>query len=166
MSENIVDGLWQAWLLTADPRIPGMLVSFAQYLENHGWIGPKHFAQAGHSWKQGCVDRGSAIAWYWSSSVANDEKLIEIQDSEGWYSDLHSVELSLAVAAGMYFTPDDDLHAALGKRLSSIERGMTRECAQTAKPPRLFNWNNRGTAAYRWLAQNRYQGTLDDRTQR
>ncbi|MGB0134673.1 hypothetical protein, partial [Dokdonella sp.] len=36
MSENIIDGLWHAWLVTADPRIPGMITSFGRYLEEHG----------------------------------------------------------------------------------------------------------------------------------
>ena len=41
MSENIIDGLWHAWLATSDPRIPPMLTAFGRYLEKFGWIDPK-----------------------------------------------------------------------------------------------------------------------------
>ena len=98
MSENIIDGLWHAWLVTADARIPPMVTAFGAYLEQHGWIAPSTFALAGTSWRDDCSGPRGEIAWYWSSSQATLPRLIALQTAEGAYSDAHTVELGLPVA--------------------------------------------------------------------
>ncbi len=153
MSENIVDGLWQTWLVTGDARIPGMLTAFGQYLETHGWIAPSTFVKAGESWRDDCSGEAGEIAWYWSSSLADLDTLIRTQGLDGMYSDAHTVELALPVAAAWYFQTDANHRAALSRRLKGIAHSYTDSCAGSRKPPRRFNWNNRGAGVVQWLVR-------------
>ncbi len=154
MSENIIDGLWHAWVATADQRIPGMITGFGRWLENHGWISDAIFKQAGHSWRDPCSGPKGQIAWYFSSSQASPEQLIRIQDSDGWYSDSHTVQLGLAVAAARYFETDPAQAKALEARLKGVANSYAVACAASASTPRRFNWNNRGSGVVQWLQQN------------
>jgi len=151
MSENIIDGLWHAWLATGDARVPGMITAFGQYLEKHGWIAPSTFERAGHSWRDDCSGEDGEIAWYWSSSLADLDTLIRTQDNDGWYSDAHTVELGLPVAAALYFETDPAKRTALQHRLDGIAHAYDTACARSRKPPRKFNWNNRGASVVQWL---------------
>jgi hypothetical protein len=152
MSENIIDGLWHAWLVTSDPRIPPMIVDFGKYLERYGWIDPK-FLVSPHDWRNGCSGPNGQIAWYWSSSHAPAAAITKIQESEGWYSDGHTVELGLPVAAAYYFTTDAVQAAALKKRFAAIADSYSPSCAAISDTLRRFNWNNRGAGVAMWLMQ-------------
>ncbi len=154
MSENIIDGLWHAWLATADPRIPGMIAGFGQYLEKYGWISPDVFVKAGHSWRDDCSGPDGQIAWYWSSSQAPLARLIAMQDEGGEYSDAHTVELGLAVAAARYFETDPARQRQLESRLDLIAHSYALECARNGATPRRFNWNNRGAGVVAWFKLN------------
>lgn len=154
MSENIIDGLWHAWLATADPRIPGMIVAFGQYLEKHGWIRPEVFVKAGHSWRDDCSGPDGQIAWYWSSSQAPLATLIAMQDAGGEYSDAHTVELGLAVAAARYFETDPARRKQLDVRLGRIAHSYAPACARNGATKRRFNWNNRGVGVVAWFKRN------------
>lgn len=154
MSENIVDGLWQAWLATGDPRIPAMLTGFGRWLEAHGWIGEEAFRQAGHSWRDPCSGPRGQIAWYFGSSQAGLDDLIAIQDSEGWYSDAHTVQLALPVALARFFESDPEQARALERRLDLVAHSWATACAASAATPRRFNWNNRGSGVVQWLRRN------------
>jgi len=154
MSENIIDGLWHAWLVTADPRIPVMITAFGRYLERYGWIDPAVLAQPGHDWRLGCAGPDGQIAWYWSSSQATPEQLVKIQDSEGWFSDAHTVELGLAVAAARYFETDPAMQKALEKRLALIAHSYETKCAESSSTLRRFNWNNRGSGVVQWFVRH------------
>lgn len=154
MSENIVDGLWHAWLVTADARIPGMLTAFGRYLERWGWIDPKIIAGPGHDWRHNCSGPDGQIAWYWSSSLAPPEALIKIENSDGWYSDEHDVELALPVALARYFETDPAEAKALDRRLELLKHSYALGCAAEADTQRRFNWNNRGAGVVQWLIRN------------
>ncbi|MEZ5461180.1 hypothetical protein [Dokdonella sp.] len=154
MSENIIDGLWHAWLVTADPRIPGMMVSFGRYLEEHGWITKETFKLAGHSWRDDCSGEDGQIAWYWSSSQASMATLIRMQDEGGEYSDSHTVQLALPVAAARYFETDPAWKSKFDKRLELIAHSYAVECARTSSTARRFNWNNRGAGTVQWMLKN------------
>src|SRR3546814_5581640 len=82
MSANIVGGLWRAWLVTHDERIPVMLRDFSHYLDQHGFV-PDELAGR---WRSSC-SAGGIVGWYFSSATAPLEKLVRIQDSEGYGSD-------------------------------------------------------------------------------
>jgi hypothetical protein len=150
MSENIVDGLWHAWLVTDDARIPPMLEAFGAYLERYGWIDPSLLVHP-HDWRNECSGPGGQIAWYWSSSRANAEALMKIQETEGWYSDGHTVELGLPVAAAYYFEKDPAKAVALKKRFAALSSSYSESCASISDTLRRFNWNNRGAGVAQWL---------------
>lgn len=156
MSENIVDGLWHAWLVVEDARIPPMLTAFGRYLEKYGWIDTAALITPTHDWRDPCSGPDGQIAWYWSSSSAPVERLAKIEDSDGWYSDYHNVELALAVAAARYFETDAVQRAALNRRLARLAGSYSVACAKVDKTPRRFNWNNRGAGAVQWLQGHQY----------
>ena len=150
MSENIIDGLWHAWLVTADPRIPGMITGYGRYLEHYGWISPDLLVNP-HDWRNSCSGPDGQIPWYWSSSHASFKALSKIQDSEGWYSDAHNVELALPVAAAYYFERDPKQAKALKHRLDELSSSYATSCATISETARKFNWNNRGSGVVQWL---------------
>lgn len=150
MSENIIDGLWHAWLVTGDKRIPEMITGFGRYLERYGWISPKLLVNP-HDWRHACSGPNGQIAWYWSSAHASTAALGKIQDSEGWYSDAHNVELALPVAAAYYFERDPKQSAALKRRLAALANSYNTECAAISSTVRRFNWNNRASGVVQWL---------------
>lgn len=150
MSENIVDGLWHAWLVTGDKRIPEMITAYGRYLETHGWIDAK-LLNFGHDWRFSCTGPDGLIAWYWSSAHASTKALSDIESSDGWYSDAHNVELGLPVAAAYYFEQDPTQSAALKRRLDALNSSYNLECAEVSETLRRFNWNNRGSGVVQWL---------------
>jgi len=154
MSENIIDGLWHAWLVTSDRRIPDMILGFGLYLERYGWIDPTLLVSP-HDWRNGCSGPDGQIAWYWSSSKADAKALMKIQESEGWYSDGHTVELGLPVAAAYYFAHDAAQAALFKKRFDAIENSYAPACAAISDTLRRFNWNNRGAGVAQWMIQQK-----------
>lgn len=150
MSENIVDGLWHAWLVTGDARIPPMIEGFGQYLERYGWI-PTSLLTNPHDWRHGCTGPDGQIAWYWSSAHAPVTALEKIQNSDGWYSDAHDVELAFTVAAARYFEPDPKRAKALQQRFEKLQTAYNESCAAIGDTLRRFNWNNRGSGVAQWL---------------
>lgn len=150
MSENIIDGLWHAWLVTGDKRIPGMITDFGRYLERYGWISRDLLVNP-HDWRNPCSGSDGQIAWYWSSSQAKVDALRKIQESEGWYSDAHDVELALPVAAAYYFETDPEQSAALKSRYDKLTSSYSTACGKLDDTKRRFNWNNRGSAVVQWL---------------
>jgi len=150
MTENIIDGLWHAWLVTADPRIPDMITGYGRYLERYGWIAPNLLTYQ-HDWRNPCSGPNGQIPWYWSSSHAPVDALKKIEDSEGWYSDAHTVELALPVAAAYYFERDPKQAEALKRRLAALSSSYATSCATISETARKFNWNNRGSGVVQWL---------------
>ncbi|MET0935036.1 MAG: hypothetical protein ABWX83_03555 [Luteibacter sp.] len=150
MSENIVDGLWHAWLVTRDPRIPPMITAFGRYLERYGWIDISTLVPQ-HDWRNPCSGPNGQIAWYWSSAHASTAALTKIQESEGWYSDGHNVEIAMPVAAAYYFEKDPAQAALLKKRFAAIGSSYSTSCASISDTLRRFNWNNRGAGVAQWM---------------
>lgn len=151
MSENIIDGLWHGWLATGDTRIPPMITAFGRYLERYGWIDPKLLGNHEHDWRNPCSGPTGQISWYWSSALANSKQLTAIQDSEGWYSDAHNVELMLPVAVARYFETDPTQRRKLDDRMALLASSYNQACADNEKTARRFNWNNRGVGVVQWL---------------
>jgi len=151
MTENIIDGLWHAWLVTSDPRIPEMITAFGRYMERYGWIDLKTITDKEKDWRNPCSGTEGQISWYWSSSRANEQQLVAIQNSEGWYSDAHNVELMLPIAAARYFETDPEQRQALDRRLTLLASSYSASCAENRETPRRFNWNNRGVGVVQWF---------------
>ncbi|MGB0134613.1 MAG: hypothetical protein WBP53_12310, partial [Dokdonella sp.] len=112
------------------------------------------FKLAGHSWRDDCSGPDGQIAWYWSSSQASISTLIRMQDEGGKYSDSHTVQLGLPVAAARYFETDPAWQSKFDQRLKLIANSYAIECARTSSTARRFNWNNRGAGTVQWMLQN------------
>lgn len=151
MSENIVDGLWHAWLVTADPRIPVMITGFGRYMERYGWMDLATLTEKEKQWRNPCSGDDGQISWYWSSAHAAHQQLAAIESSDGWYSDTHDVELMLPVALARYFDTDPAQQRALDKRLARLSGSYSLTCATVDTTFRMFNWNNRGVGVVQWL---------------
>ena len=155
MSENIADGLWHAWLVTGDARIPAMLVAFGEYLERHGWIAADVLTQHAKDWgRDPCSGPDGQMSWYWSSSLATPQTLIDLQTHNGKYTDQHNVELALPVALARYFERDPAQAKALEHRLALIAGSYAPACAENADTARRFNWNNRSGGTVQWLMRH------------
>jgi hypothetical protein len=154
MSALVVGALWDAYRVTGDPRIPGMVRDYAWYLEEHGWIPESWFQEAGNprTWMLDCNTNGT-IAGYWSSSVAPVPALVEIQNSEGWASDVHNPDLRLTVAWAWALETDPARKATLGRRLDLIEDWFRTECSAKSAPPRMFAWQHRDSPAAQWFVE-------------
>lgn len=159
MTENIIDGLWHAWLATGDPRIPTMISDFGKYMEQRGWIVLDTITSKERDWRNPCSGANGQISWYWASSHATWQQLAAIEDSDGWYSDAHNVELMLPVAAARYFTSDTKLQQALDRRLALLASSWNTACARNKATPRRFNWNNRGVGVVQWFLYQTETGT-------
>lgn len=150
MTENIVDGLWHAWLVTGDKRIPVMITGFGRYLERYGWIDIDSL-KPGSDWRDSCSGVSGPISWYWSSAHGDPARVVAIQNSDGWYSDYHNVEMTLPVALARYFETDPAQQHALDKRMASLSAAYSMSCATNSSTLRRFNWNNRGVGVVQWL---------------
>jgi hypothetical protein len=153
MTENIIDALWHAWLVTGDARIPTMITAFGRYMERHGWIDVQAMKSTGTDWRDPCSGPDGQISWYWSSAHADRKQLVAIENSDGWYSDYHNVELMLPVAAARYFETDPSQQQALDRRLKLLSASYSTRCAENSSTQRRFNWNNRGTGVVQWFLQ-------------
>jgi hypothetical protein len=148
MSAMIIGALWDAYQVTNDVRIPQMVRSFAQYMENFGWI-PPSWGDA-DEWKSGCQGEGGTIAGYWSSSVASIATLVDIQGSEGYYSDCHNPDLMLAVAWTWSLEANPVKKQVLVDRIALLTHWY-QSCAAKSEPPRMFNWQHRDSVAAQWF---------------
>lgn len=145
MSANLVGGLWRAWLVTGDERIPVMLRDFGRYIEQHGFV-PDDLAG---NWRSTC-NAGGTIGWYFSSGLAPRDRVVQIQDSEGWGSDAHNPELLMVVAAARHFDTDPEWRETFSRRAERLAKYLNRECAAVSHTPRAFNWQNRNPE-FTWL---------------
>ena len=145
MSANIVGGLWRAWLVTGDERIPVMLRDFGRYLDGHGFAPD----ELGGKWRSSC-NAGGIVGWYFSSGTAPLERVVAIQDSEGWGSDAHNPELLMALAAARHFETDPQWRERLGRRAEQAARYLNPACAGVSHTARAFNWQNRNPE-FTWL---------------
>ncbi|TWT19941.1 hypothetical protein FQY83_09235 [Luteimonas marina] len=147
MGANLVGGLWHAWRVTADPRIPTMLRDFGRYVEAHGFA-PDDSAG---KWLSSC-NAGGTIGWYFSSGTASIDRIEAIQDSEGHGSDSHNPELLMVVAAARHFETDPDWIDRLSRRADLLRQYFNPACAAISHTPRAFNWQHRNPEAL-WLIE-------------
>ncbi|MFZ7096217.1 hypothetical protein ACOPJQ_10140 [Luteimonas dalianensis] len=145
MSANIVGGLWRAWLVTEDERIPVMLRDFGRYLDRHGFA-PEDLAGR---WRSSC-NAGGVVGWYFSSGIAPLEQVVAIQENEGYGSDTHNPELLMAIAAARYFDTDPQWRERLERRAEQAARYLNPDCAAVSHTARAFNWQNRNPE-FTWL---------------
>jgi len=145
MGANIAGGLWRAWLVTGDERIPVMLRDYGRYLDQHGFA-PDELAGR---WRSRCND-GGVVGWYFSSGTAPLEDVVVIQDNEGYGSDAHNPELLMVIAAARHFETDPEWRQRLSLRADQLSRYLTPDCAAVSHTARAFNWQNRNPE-FSWL---------------
>ena len=145
MSSNVIGGLWRAWLVTGDARIPTMLRDFGRYLEQYGFVPD---AQAS-TWRSSCNANGT-IGWYFSSAIAPQSRVLAIQNDQGYGSDSHNPELLMAVAAARHFETDPVRRAALDQRAARLGQYLNLQCAAASHTARAFNWQHRNPE-FAWL---------------
>jgi hypothetical protein len=175
MSENIADGLWQAyWQL--DPslvdhydRIGEVLRRLAVALDKFGFtnssLGDRapnnnlEHAPGGATWRIDC--NSGPLPLYSGSDIASAAALAQTESSDGWFSDMHSPELLTILAAGWYFETDIASRASLRKRAESIETGFIAHCtpdndSRLRGTPRAWNWMMRsnGQRTWDWVRAN------------
>jgi len=154
MSANIVGGLWHAWLVTGDTRVPTMLRDFGRYLDQHGFAPD---AQAGN-WLSGC-NTGGTIGWYFSSAISPQSRVVAIQDEQGSGSDAHNPELLMAIAAARHFETDPQWRTRLDQRAARLGQYLNTQCAAASHTPRAFNWQNRNPE-FTWLLAQSSAGPI------
>ncbi len=147
MGANLVGGLWRAWQVTQDERIPVMLRDFGRYIEQHGFA-PDSFDG---KWQSAC-NTGGTIGWYFSSGIAPLEKVVAIQESEGWGSDSHNPELLMVIAAARRFETDPEWRSRFDKRAERLSKYLNDRCAAVSHTARAFNWQNRNPE-FLWLLE-------------
>lgn len=149
MSANIIGGLWRAWQVTGDERIPVMLRDFGRYMETHGFVSEEGFALGNEDWRSSCNADGT-IGWYFSSGIAPLQWVVDIQDEQGYGSDAHNPELLMVVAAARYFEDDATWQQRFDARAALVSRWFNQSCAAASHTPRAFNWQHRNPEAV-WL---------------
>jgi hypothetical protein len=150
MSANIIGGLWRAWRVTSDPRIPVMLRSFGRYMEAHGFATPAQLAVT--DWRSGCNANGT-IGFYFSSGISPIASVLAIQNDQGWGADSHNPELLMVVAAARYFETDPVWRATHAQRAALLGNYLNTSCAAASSTARAFNWQHRNPEAVWLLAQ-------------
>ncbi len=148
MSANIVGGLWRAWRVTSDPRIPVMLRDFGRYMEQHGFA-PDDLAG---NWRSSC-NAGGVIGWYFSSGISPMDRVIAIQNSSGGGADSHNPELLMVMAAARHFETDPTWRSAFSARAQRLSNYLNLNCGAVSHTARAFNWQHRNPEAIWLLAQ-------------
>jgi len=160
MTENIMDGLWQAYFLVEDERIPEMIRFASEAMEKWGFANSKgyldkfgdslHDVPGGGAWRNGCNKNGEMIL-YSASSVASSAALVK---GQGWYTDSHTPEGIFSLAVGYYFETDATKAKALKDRITRLHDTYLKKCGSaSSKTKRAFNWGNRSNywGTYLWI---------------
>jgi hypothetical protein len=150
MSANIAGGLWRAWQVTGDTRIGVLLSHLGRYLENHGFATAAQLAE--NDWRSSCNADGT-ISFYFSSALAPESAVLDIQNDQGWGADSHNPELLMVMAAARYFETDPAWRTAFSQRATLLARYLNTTCAASANTARAFNWQHRNPEAVWLLAQ-------------
>jgi len=158
-SSILAGALWRAWDagFTDDtcgtgnvPCIPTMLVNYAMGMETYGWIdNPTQYEDYG--WMHDS-NLSRMIAWY----VATPEEFpvqLQVQNSDGYYSDEHDPELQCVAAMGYYFSSDPDEKAALKARYDTLQKYYTGAMATVNEPARIMAWNHSHNPSCEWFME-------------
>src|SRR3546814_12846871 len=126
-----------------------MLRDFSHYLDQHGFV-PDELAGR---WRSSC-SAGGIVGWYFSSATAPLEKLVSIQDSEGYGSDAHNPELLMAIAAARHFETNPERRRRLSARADQLARHLNANCAAVSHTPRTFTRQN-SNPTLKWMFTKR-----------
>ncbi len=160
-SAILTGGLWRAWSagFTTDtcgksnePCIPAMLVSFAQAMEDYGWVKNPTKLNPPYGWMHGENESGQ-IPWY-IAYPTDSQAQINKQDADGWFADEHDPELQCVAALGYYFSKDATQKTAFRTRYEALEGYYVPSLAARDDPARMFAWQHSHNPSCEWLMEN------------
>ena len=101
MTAILMDALFHAWLVTADARIPPMIVRWCEFLDRKGF-----------------VPDGSRA--YYVIDCFGDASVDEAPDAQAQGMERHSTELAMTFAMGHYFATDPALARRFRRRFDRL----------------------------------------------
>ena len=119
MMAILVDALFHAWQLTADARIPPMIVRWCDVLDRKGF-----------------VPDGSRS--YYVMDCLGDRSVDEAPSAQEQGTERHSTELAMTFATGLYFTRDAAQAARFRRRFARLY--ATALTIDANSPVRAYNW--------------------------
>ena len=158
MTENIIDGLWQAYNVIGHKDIPEMIRFAGEGLVKWGFYDSKGYLEKhsspllidGKSGTNGCNVNNETVL-YIGSSVIDP---VYLQNKMTWYTDSHNPEIMTILSLAYHFEKDELKKSEIVKRLNSIGNGYINEnCGKDGSTMRKFNWNNRSNywGTYLWV---------------
>ena len=157
MSENIVDFLWQTYWITNNEDIPEMLRQIANAVDNHGFT--TAYSAGSYSLKSpyvgnhtnGCNQQPLSTDMVYFGSAYADAATLSSDDWWPWYTESHSIETVLTLAAGYYFETDQPTKTRLKARIDNLISGWANSaCADVSGTMRLWNWQHRSNSVRTW----------------
>ncbi len=119
MTAILLGALFEYWILTADDRVPPMVVKCCEFLDRRGFVAD-----------------GSKV--YYIVDCLGDRHLGDDQSPEEQGIERHSTELAYSFAMGIYFSRDASQRTRFRRRFDRLfQRAMTIE---VNRPVRAYNW--------------------------
>lgn len=157
MTENIVDFLWQTYWITNNDDIPGMLRQIADAIDNYGFT--TVLSDGSYSLKSayvgnhtnGCNQQSIGTDMVYFGSAYADDATLSSDAWWPWYTESHSIETVLTLAAGYYFETDESIKTRLKMRIDRLISGWSNSvCADVSNTMRLWNWQHRSNSVRTW----------------
>lgn len=164
MSENIADFLWQAYWITGNTDIPGMLTRLADAVDQYAFTSVYNSGTGDHDTlsefaaladpvrAQTCNTTRDDTAMVYLASAYADDATRTSGDWYPYYSDNHNIETVLILAAGHYFETDTAIKTRLEARITKLVDGWSNtSCAAIfSNVYRLWNWQHRSNSVRTW----------------
>jgi len=157
MTENIVDFLWQTYWITNNDDIPDVLRQIANAIDNYGFTTVyssgsyvlKSTYAGNHT--NGCNRRPVSTDMVYFGSAYADDATLSSDAWWPWYTESHSIETVLTLAAGYYFETDQPTKTRLKSRIDNLISGWSNSaCADVSNTMRLWNWQHRSNSVRTW----------------
>jgi hypothetical protein len=130
MTAILMDALFHAWLVTADARIPPMIVRWCEFLDRKGF-----------------VPDGSRA--YYVIDCFGDASVDEAPDAQAQGMERHSTELAMTFAMGLHFATDPALARRFRRRFDRLL--ATALTIDANRPERAYNWAFQASSRLVWF---------------
>jgi len=157
MTENIVDFLWQTYWITNNDDIPEILRQIANAIDSYGFT--TVFSDGSYSLKSayvgnhtnGCNRQPVGTDMVYFGSAYADDATLSSDAWWPWYTESHSIETVLTLAAGYHFETDALTRTRLKTRIDKLISGWSNSaCADVSNTMRLWNWQHRSNSVRTW----------------
>jgi hypothetical protein len=119
MSAILLDALFSYWRLSSDPRVPGMVTRFCDFLD-----------------RRGLVPDGSRA--YYVIDCFGSESVDEAPGPQDQGMERHDTEIATSFAMGFFFSRDAEERRRFRRRFDRLLSEAVR--LDLNRPPRCFNW--------------------------